>query len=108
MQALVPLLAEDEPDTLLACWEALGAVTASIPKEMQPSFVRCTKVGFHIIRGLHGCMSALPTVCQCLLTCSSSHLQGSQPCYGPHTHPGKAFCRRSVRLPSRCPHSAFS
>ena len=95
MQALVPLLAEDEPDTLLACWEALGAVTASIPKEMQPSFVRCTKVGFHIIQII-------------LLTCSSSHLQGSQPCYGPHTHPGKAFCRRSVRLPSRCPHSAFS
>ncbi|PRW50843.1 Translational activator GCN1 isoform A [Chlorella sorokiniana] len=41
--ALVPLLAEDEADTLLACWEALGAVTASIPKEMQPSFVRCLK-----------------------------------------------------------------
>lgn len=29
----------------MACWEALGAVTASIPKEMQPSFVRCLKVG---------------------------------------------------------------
>lgn len=40
----MPLLAEDEQDTLVACWEALGAVTASIPKEMQPSFVRCLKV----------------------------------------------------------------
>ena len=45
MQTLVPLLTEEDPDTLVACWEALGAVTASIPKEMQPSFVRCLKVG---------------------------------------------------------------
>ncbi|KAL4444093.1 hypothetical protein ABPG75_011830 [Micractinium tetrahymenae] len=41
--ALVPQLTEEEQDTLVACWEALGAVTASIPKEMQPSFVRCLK-----------------------------------------------------------------
>ncbi|EFN50419.1 hypothetical protein CHLNCDRAFT_55909, partial [Chlorella variabilis] len=40
---LVPLLTEEDPDTLAACWAALGAVTASIPKEMQPSFVRCLK-----------------------------------------------------------------
>lgn len=45
MQTLVPLLTEEEQDTLVGCWEALGAVTASIPKEMQPSFVRCLKVG---------------------------------------------------------------
>ena len=44
LQALVPLLAEDEQEVVAACWEALGAVTASIPKEMQPSFVRCLKV----------------------------------------------------------------
>ena len=41
----MPLLAEDDPDTLQACWEALAAVAGSIPKEMQPSFVRCLKVG---------------------------------------------------------------
>jgi hypothetical protein len=40
----VPLLAEDDADTLAACWDALGATTASIPKDMQPSFVRCLKV----------------------------------------------------------------
>jgi hypothetical protein len=45
LQVLVPLLTEEEPDTLQSCWEALGAVAASIPKEMQPSFVRCLKVG---------------------------------------------------------------
>lgn len=44
LQTLVPLLTEDDADVLGACWEALGAVTASIPKEMQPSFVRCLKV----------------------------------------------------------------
>lgn len=44
LQALVPLLAEEEPDTLAACWDALAATTASIPKDMQPSFVRCLKV----------------------------------------------------------------
>ncbi|KAI3427088.1 hypothetical protein D9Q98_007027 [Chlorella vulgaris] len=41
--ALVPLLTVEDPDTLAACWEALGAVTGSVPKEMQPSFVRCLK-----------------------------------------------------------------
>ena len=106
LQALVPLLAEDEPDTLLACWEALGAVTASIPKEMQPSFVRCTKVGFHVIRGLHGCMSALPTVCRCLLTCSSSHPQASLPCYGASHAPWQAVlqavCTFALTLSALC------
>lgn len=29
--------------TLLACWEALVAVTAAIPKELQPSYVRVVK-----------------------------------------------------------------
>ena len=43
-QSLVGLLGEEDPDTLGACWEALGAVAASVPKEMQPSFVRCLKV----------------------------------------------------------------
>ena len=43
-QSLVGLLGEEDPDTLAACWEALGAVAASVPKEMQPSFVRCLKV----------------------------------------------------------------
>lgn len=44
-QTLVPLLTEEDADTLASCWGALGAVTGSIPKEMQPSFVRCLKVG---------------------------------------------------------------
>lgn len=55
IQALVPLLAEDEQETLVLCWEALGAVTASIPKEMQPSFVRCVKVSPGCVRSL-GCL----------------------------------------------------
>ena len=46
-QALVPLLAEEDAEVVAACWDALGAVTGSIPKEMQPSFVRCLKVGLN-------------------------------------------------------------
>ena len=34
---------EEEPATLLACWSALGAVVAGIPKEVQPSYVRCMR-----------------------------------------------------------------
>ena len=34
---------EEDHDTLLACWTALGAVVASIPKEVQPSYVRCMR-----------------------------------------------------------------
>ncbi len=40
----MPLLAEEDEDAVVACWEALGSVTASIPKELQPSYVRCLKV----------------------------------------------------------------
>jgi len=58
--ALVPLLAEEDgdgaddddkeqqqqqQDVLLACWTALNALTATIPKELAPSFVRCLKDG---------------------------------------------------------------
>lgn len=31
---------EEDRDTLVACWTALGAVINSIPKELQPSYVR--------------------------------------------------------------------
>ena len=31
---------EEDRDTLMACWTALGAVITSIPKELQPSYVR--------------------------------------------------------------------
>lgn len=34
---------EDDKETLLACWSALGAVVVSIPKELQPSYVRCMR-----------------------------------------------------------------
>ena len=43
LQALVSLMMEEEPATLLACWSALGAVVAGIPKEVQPSYVRCMR-----------------------------------------------------------------
>ena len=39
-QALVGLMMEEDKDTLMACWTALGAVINSIPKELQPSYVR--------------------------------------------------------------------
>ena len=39
-QALVGLMMEEDKDILLACWTALGAVINSIPKELQPSYVR--------------------------------------------------------------------
>ncbi|MEW5303880.1 MAG: hypothetical protein WDW36_006533 [Sanguina aurantia] len=38
--ALVLLLAEDEPTVLLPAWKALEALTASIPKEDLPNYVR--------------------------------------------------------------------
>jgi hypothetical protein len=34
---------EEDHETLVACWTALGAVVASIPKELQPSYVRCMR-----------------------------------------------------------------
>ncbi len=40
MQALVGLMMEEDKDILMACWTALGAVISSIPKELQPSYVR--------------------------------------------------------------------
>lgn len=43
IQALVPLLAEDDVELMKTSWDALGAVTDKIPQEMQPSFVRCLK-----------------------------------------------------------------
>ena len=43
VQSLVSLMAEEDAETLKACWEALGAVGASVPKEVQPSYVRCVK-----------------------------------------------------------------
>lgn len=43
IQALVPLLASEDELLVKACWTALSAVTATIPKEMQPSFVRCLR-----------------------------------------------------------------
>ena len=39
-QALVGLMMEEDKDILMACWTALGAVINSIPKELQPSYVR--------------------------------------------------------------------
>lgn len=42
-QSLVGLMMEEDHDTLVACWTALGAVIASIPKELQPSYVRCMR-----------------------------------------------------------------
>ncbi|RMZ52547.1 hypothetical protein APUTEX25_003690 [Auxenochlorella protothecoides] len=41
--SLVPALAEESDEEVVACWEALAAVTGSIPKEMQPNYVRCLK-----------------------------------------------------------------
>ncbi len=43
MQALVPLLVEPGEATLLACWEALGTVTGTIPKDLLPSYVPTLK-----------------------------------------------------------------
>lgn len=43
MTSLVPLLTEDDPDTLKSIWDALVAVAGSIPKEVAPSFVRTLK-----------------------------------------------------------------
>ena len=43
IQDLVPLLAEEDHEVLMACWTALGAVTKTIPKEMMPSYVRSLK-----------------------------------------------------------------
>ncbi|CAD7699428.1 unnamed protein product, partial [Ostreobium quekettii] len=43
IQNLVPLLAEEDHEVLMACWTALGAVTKTIPKEMMPSYVRSLK-----------------------------------------------------------------
>ena len=40
MQALVPLLAEEESAQVQACWTALSAVTATIQRELQASYVR--------------------------------------------------------------------
>lgn len=45
-QSLVPALAEESDEEVVACWEALAAVTGSIPKEMQPNYVRCLKVRY--------------------------------------------------------------
>ena len=42
-QALVPLLVEPGEATLLACWEALGTVTGTIPKDLLPSYVPVLK-----------------------------------------------------------------
>ena len=36
-------MGEEDAETLKACWEALGKVSASVPKEVQPSHVRCVK-----------------------------------------------------------------
>ncbi|GMH37888.1 hypothetical protein BSKO_05772 [Bryopsis sp. KO-2023] len=41
--ALVPLLEEDNEIVVKTCWTALESVTATIPKDTQPSFVRCLK-----------------------------------------------------------------
>ena len=42
-KALVPLFVEPEEATLLACWEALGTVTGTIPKDLLPSYVPVLK-----------------------------------------------------------------
>jgi len=42
-QALVGLMMDEDAATLKACWDALAAVSASVPKEVQPSYVRCVK-----------------------------------------------------------------
>ena len=34
-QDLVPHMADDDPDALQACWEALAALQSIIPKEIQ-------------------------------------------------------------------------
>jgi len=39
----VPLLVEPGDATLLACWEALGTVTGTIPKDLLPSYVPVLK-----------------------------------------------------------------
>lgn len=43
LSSLVPLLTDDDSDTLQSIWNALAAVTASIPKEVAPSYVRTLK-----------------------------------------------------------------
>ena len=40
LQALVPLLAEEEPAQVQACWTALAAVTVTIQRDLQASYVR--------------------------------------------------------------------
>ena len=43
LQALVSLMSEEDDTALQACWAALGAVTATISKEMQASYGRCLR-----------------------------------------------------------------
>ncbi len=40
---------EDDRDTLMACWTALGAVINSIPKELQPSYVRTMREAVQVL-----------------------------------------------------------
>lgn len=49
MQALVGLMMEEDKDTLVACWTALGAVINSIPKELQPSYVRTMREAVQVL-----------------------------------------------------------
>lgn len=45
LTALLPLFIETDESVLLAVWTATGAVTAAVPKEAGPSFVRTLKEG---------------------------------------------------------------
>jgi hypothetical protein len=49
MQALVGLMMEEDKDTLVACWTALGSVINSIPKELQPSYVRTMREAVQVL-----------------------------------------------------------
>ena len=49
MQALVGLMMDEDKDMLVACWTALGAVINSIPKELQPSYVRTMREAVQVL-----------------------------------------------------------
>ena len=40
LQALMPLMSEDDQMTLQECWNALKSVTGTVPKELRATYVR--------------------------------------------------------------------
>jgi hypothetical protein len=76
VQALVPLFVEPGEATLVACWEALGMVTGSIPKDLLPSYVPVLKEAIATAREKVGLVApwSSPPDCQPLpCTCADRH-----------------------------------